>query len=181
MPLFFFFFFILFFSCIFFFNDTATTEIYTLSLHDALPISMILLFFIAVPITLRHLPDWDESYQVEIPQQVGGQLVCDVAYSCDIHDCDSHVEYNYAPTNDTTVKVGDGVIDGRVWDRDVQIQKIENVLALPVNSKYNPAIFISTDDGHSWREHKFTDDIITAEVLWQKEHIESFKIGRAHV
>src|SRR5947208_16830595 len=30
----------LFFSCLFFFffNDTATTEIYTLSLHDALPI-----------------------------------------------------------------------------------------------------------------------------------------------
>src|SRR2546422_8711000 len=27
-------------SCVFFFNDTATTEIYTLSLHDALPISM---------------------------------------------------------------------------------------------------------------------------------------------
>src|SRR6266850_8176001 len=28
-----------FFSVFFFFNDTATTEIYTLSLHDALPIS----------------------------------------------------------------------------------------------------------------------------------------------
>src|SRR5215216_8068703 len=28
-------------SIIFFFNDTATTEIYTLSLHDALPISPI--------------------------------------------------------------------------------------------------------------------------------------------
>src|SRR5205823_14748786 len=28
-----------FFSCFFFFNDPATTEIYTLSLHDALPIS----------------------------------------------------------------------------------------------------------------------------------------------
>ena len=26
--------------CFFFFNDTATTEIYTLSLHDALPISV---------------------------------------------------------------------------------------------------------------------------------------------
>src|ERR1017187_10749295 len=26
--------------CFFFFNDTATTEIYTLSLHDALPICM---------------------------------------------------------------------------------------------------------------------------------------------
>src|SRR6267154_6210425 len=33
---------------IFFFNDTATTEIYTLSLHDALPISVIL----AVPLSL---------------------------------------------------------------------------------------------------------------------------------
>src|SRR6478672_12890832 len=39
--LFFFFhrFYFLFFPlCVFFFNDTATTEIYTLSLHDALPI-----------------------------------------------------------------------------------------------------------------------------------------------
>ena len=29
----------------FFFNDTATTEIYTLSLHDALPISIDCIFF----------------------------------------------------------------------------------------------------------------------------------------
>src|SRR5688572_33459876 len=32
----------LFFLFFFFFNDTATTEIYTLSLHDALPISCVL-------------------------------------------------------------------------------------------------------------------------------------------
>src|SRR5215475_15976511 len=31
---------LVFFWFFFFFNDTATTEIYTLSLHDALPISM---------------------------------------------------------------------------------------------------------------------------------------------
>src|SRR5438309_4518383 len=30
---------LIFYSLFFFFNDTATTEIYTLSLHDALPIS----------------------------------------------------------------------------------------------------------------------------------------------
>src|SRR6266511_6254865 len=35
-----FFFLILFFIFFFFFNDTATTEIYTLSLHDALPIHL---------------------------------------------------------------------------------------------------------------------------------------------
>ena len=33
-------FFFFLFLCVFFFNDTATTEIYTLSLHDALPIWM---------------------------------------------------------------------------------------------------------------------------------------------
>src|SRR5690348_18272896 len=33
----------LFFFFFFFFNDTATTEIYTLSLHDALPISAAIL------------------------------------------------------------------------------------------------------------------------------------------
>src|SRR5438552_12398370 len=30
-----------FYFCIFFFNDTSTTEIYTLSLHDALPIFLL--------------------------------------------------------------------------------------------------------------------------------------------
>src|SRR5256885_15652172 len=43
LTIFFFFFFlylILSFFFFFFFNDTATTEIYTLSLHDALPISI---------------------------------------------------------------------------------------------------------------------------------------------
>src|SRR6185369_18035165 len=43
--------------CFFFFNDTATTEIYTLSLHDALPI-------------LRHGPD-----PVEV---VVGEMLVDV-------------------------------------------------------------------------------------------------------
>ena len=37
---FFLFFFFFFLFSFFFFNDTATTEIYTLSLHDALPISV---------------------------------------------------------------------------------------------------------------------------------------------
>src|SRR5258705_406580 len=37
---------------LFFFNDTATTEIYTLSLHDALPILTVPLSAIVVPVTV---------------------------------------------------------------------------------------------------------------------------------
>ena len=36
------------FVCFFFFNDTATTEIYTLSLHDALPISEVIVGVLGV-------------------------------------------------------------------------------------------------------------------------------------
>src|SRR5687767_1524705 len=45
-------------SYIFFFNDTATTEIYTLSLHDALPIFNDL----TDPETLAHLLSHDTAY-----------------------------------------------------------------------------------------------------------------------
>src|SRR3989475_812207 len=38
--------------CCFFFNDTATTEIYTLSLHDALPISSVLVLPLHHPLML---------------------------------------------------------------------------------------------------------------------------------
>src|SRR5438874_12224378 len=41
--------FVLFFFSFFFFNDTATTEIYTLSLHDALPILGSLVSKVNVP------------------------------------------------------------------------------------------------------------------------------------
>src|SRR5437899_12328642 len=45
----------------FFFNDTATTEIYTLSLHDALPILirlfLLVLILLLMP-TLNFLPVW---------------------------------------------------------------------------------------------------------------------------
>src|SRR5258707_12898978 len=43
--------------CCFFFNDTATTEIYTLSLHDALPIYVVALDHIALDGGEGHVAD----------------------------------------------------------------------------------------------------------------------------
>src|SRR5258708_28900928 len=52
-------------SCLlfFFFNDTATTEIYTLSLHDALPISPGSL------VHLKHLEDDDDENGAKPPAE----------------------------------------------------------------------------------------------------------------
>src|SRR5438445_12359523 len=64
LSLFFFFFFF------FFFNDTATTEIYTLSLHDALPISPPCRFCtMAVPGAMR--------YWISITELIGIQYLID--------------------------------------------------------------------------------------------------------
>src|SRR3712207_9036131 len=43
---------------VFFFNDTATTEIYTLSLHDALPICMTIAFIISLWFLYSFRKDW---------------------------------------------------------------------------------------------------------------------------
>src|SRR2546426_2066509 len=49
--------------CFFFFNDTATTEIYTLSLHDALPISQL--------VRDQGRPPWGARDQGVCPGQPG--------------------------------------------------------------------------------------------------------------
>src|SRR6267143_6569755 len=50
--------------CFFFFNDTATTEIYTLSLHDALPIWRMLAYKVAGTVKLVSRKGLDHARRV---------------------------------------------------------------------------------------------------------------------
>src|SRR5215211_6850359 len=78
--------FFLFFFFFFFFNDTATTEIYTLSLHDALPISSVLevptdagdVYFKAVPPLFGHEPKLTAELGRRHPGRVTSVLAVDV-------------------------------------------------------------------------------------------------------
>src|SRR5215471_21616543 len=63
-----------FFSFFFFFNDTATTEIYTLSLHDALPISPACCTSTASPLTRPWRRPRSEEHTSEL--QSRRDLVC---------------------------------------------------------------------------------------------------------
>src|SRR5215510_16418145 len=65
---------LLFFSFFFFFNDTATTEIYTLSLHDALPIWPCCAPTAATPPAAANCTDRSEEHTSEL--QSRGHLVC---------------------------------------------------------------------------------------------------------
>src|SRR5690349_24921748 len=71
-------------SSFFFFNDTATTEIYTLSLHDALPI-------------FRGDEDGERNREIETPAflgQIGGREIDRDRKSTRLNS--SHVEISYA-------------------------------------------------------------------------------------
>src|SRR2546425_8011255 len=57
-----------FISSFFFFNDTATTEIYTLSLHDALPISQKHASRLRVRIGRRHWQAMQKRHQGKRPR-----------------------------------------------------------------------------------------------------------------
>src|SRR3712207_8685646 len=67
--------------CVFFFNDTATTEIYTLSLHDALPIFVASAFAerdsVVSAVDIREIEDViDEHHQqVRVVGDIGDVLV----------------------------------------------------------------------------------------------------------
>src|SRR5574339_1234443 len=63
-----------FFLFFFFFNDTATTEIYTLSLHDALPISCRREHERSDPKSMPHGSERSEEHTSEL--QSPGDLVC---------------------------------------------------------------------------------------------------------
>src|SRR5271166_7172625 len=66
-----------FFIFLFFFNDTATTEIYTLSLHDALPISLRLVGNEPnLELSVRGVPQLGRSEEHTSELQSRGHLVC---------------------------------------------------------------------------------------------------------
>src|SRR5690349_22730288 len=72
------------FLLFFFFNDTATTEIYTLSLHDALPISP----------TIDNLVTWDFAGITEPALALTGSRLVPDRKSTRLNS--SHVEISYA-------------------------------------------------------------------------------------
>src|SRR2546426_12082805 len=60
----------------FFFNDTATTEIYTLSLHDALPISPLTFSqTVSVPLVDDSVPEITEDFNFNISNALGSSVL----------------------------------------------------------------------------------------------------------
>src|SRR2546421_6332162 len=75
----------------FFFNDTATTEIYTLSLHDALPISPDAFNFKQVAYYAPSVPlQYIQQFLLSVQRELPGSHMLDVSY---VHTKGTHLNF----------------------------------------------------------------------------------------
>src|SRR5436305_15318792 len=82
-------------SCFFFYTDTATTDIYTLSLHDALPICLKMVKTARDrDMTARELADEMSSYFSEMAEKL--DISCDRLDRKSTRLNSSHVRISYA-------------------------------------------------------------------------------------
>src|SRR3989449_6611939 len=99
----------------FFFNDTATTEIYTLSLHDALPISR------------RNHPG--DAFTARVVYDAPGGRVAGVPEGAELHG--TIVDVKSAPNPRTpgtlTLTVSSITINGKSYDVQARIDSLETV------------------------------------------------------
>lgn len=128
------------------------------------------------PLTIPYFAEWifiNERFEVEIPQDIGGKLVCQGSYGCDQHDCESEVDYSYVNSKGETSKIGFGFYDGQNWDRNVQIQRIQNHLLLKAELFPYAVIFIGELNGAKWIKYDFSLDKINSNPVWKATGIES--------
>src|SRR5256885_11476024 len=102
--------------CFFFFNDTATTEIYTLSLHDALPISAycerLAAYMIKAAREAKLRTSWTESdapyeeallrseehtSELQSPCNLVCRLLLEKKKKLQEHTCDAHLQQDRTP------------------------------------------------------------------------------------
>src|SRR2546429_3197526 len=113
----------------FFFNDTATTEIYTLSLHDALPISGTMEAFVESPIYARtngYLKKWYHDIGSRVRQ---GDLLADIdTPEVDQQLSQARADLNTAQANANLSKITAGRYQELIKTDGVSKQEVDNAV-----------------------------------------------------
>lgn len=114
-----------------------------------------------------------EKYEVEIPQDIGGKILCKVQYGCDQHGCETLIEYNMVSENGEVTRIGYGGVDGEDWDRNIQIQRVQNLLLINTESRKLAGLFIGDSHAAKWSEYSFSPDTINSSSVWKSSGIKS--------
>jgi hypothetical protein len=119
----------------------------------------------------------DTTYTVEIPQDIGGVLLCKVHYYDDFQSIDYDIEYFYdnKAINDSLILIGSGSYSGEKWNKNEQLIKVGewNVLQTS-NDHHSDKLLVGKLNNYSiWKEHIFSPETIEQNSLWKTKTINS--------
>jgi hypothetical protein len=110
---------------------------------------------------------------VEIPQKIGGKLICEMEYHSDHHSWDYYIEYKYQSDSLETENVGKGVYSGREWNEDEQLKKFDNWIVLQTGNYHgSDKIIYRKTKSKKWKEFEFTPENIRKDNLWISQNIQ---------
>jgi len=109
-----------------------------------------------------------EYKTVEIEQDIGGKLICEMQYISDHHSWDYIIDYSYQPEKGERIFIGNGVYSGRDWNEDDQLFNVNNWTILKTGNYYGTdKIFYGDIKAGPWKEFQFTPENIEKDSLWQ--------------
>jgi len=115
-----------------------------------------------------------EYKTIEIPQKIGGKLICEMEYISDHHSWDYIIDYSYKPENGETKFIGNGVYSGREWNENEQFVKIGKWTVLKTGNHHGSDKIIYGDiKTNEWNEYEFTPQTIEKDSLWKTKKIKT--------
>jgi hypothetical protein len=116
----------------------------------------------------------DTTYKVEIPQGIGGILVCDVHYSDDFQTFEYSISYHYKKRLDSMVHIGNGTYCN-TWKQKEQLLSIGAWTYLQTSADHHSDKLLigQLDKPDSWREIVFSPKSIENDPMWISSQINS--------
>ena len=115
-----------------------------------------------------------EYRTVEIEQNIGGKLICEMEYVSDHHSWDYIIDYSYKPENGDIIFIGNGIYSGREWNEDEQLVKMDKWTVLKTGNRHDSDKIIYGDiNTNEWKEYDFTPQTIENDSLWRTKNIKT--------
>ena len=113
-----------------------------------------------------------DKYTVELRQNIGGKLICDVTHIMDHHSWTYQIEYKYQNANDDVQPLGYGSYDGREWAKNEQLIQYGEWTVLQTGNHHDTdKILIGKLSNKKWNEYAFIPDSIEKDDLWIKQNM----------
>ncbi|MFY7810511.1 MAG: hypothetical protein ACOVQ2_02155 [Flavobacterium sp.] len=115
-----------------------------------------------------------EYENVEIKQNIGGNLLCKSVYNADHHSWRYNIDYKYVDIKGDTLDFNNGGYYGREWNKDEQIKKYNNWLILKTGSFYgSDKIIVKNIKTDTTNVFEIDNEFIEEDSLWKIQNIKS--------